>query len=70
MRKDQISLIACCDDLHRRGSKFMLSNSATGFIKELYKEYNILIVQAKRVVNSDASRRGEVAEVVVRNYEL
>jgi DNA adenine methylase len=70
LRKDQISLKACCDDLHRRGIKFMLSNSATGFIKELYKEYNILIVQAKRVVNSDASRRGEVAEVVVRNYEL
>lgn len=47
----------------------MLSNSATDFIKDLYSDYNITIVEAKRSVNSVASKRGNVNEVVVRNYE-
>ncbi len=68
-RDEQIRLRECCDDLHRRGIKFMLSNSSTNFIKEQYSNYNITIVQAKRAINSDATKRGEVDEVVVRNYE-
>jgi DNA adenine methylase len=68
-REDQIHLKECCDDLTRRGIKFMLSNSATEFIKDLYAKYNITYVQAKRAINSNASKRGQVDEVVVRNYE-
>ncbi len=68
-RADQIRLRECCDDLSARGVKFMLSNSATQFILEQYAAYNITIVQAKRAVNSVASKRGDVDEVVVRNYE-
>ena len=67
-REDQIRLRECCDDLTRRGIKFMLSNSSTDFIREQYAEYNITIVQAKRAINSDATGRGQVDEVVVRNY--
>jgi DNA adenine methylase len=68
-RDEQIRLRECCDELHRRGLKFMLSNSATDFIKEQYAAYNITIVQAKRAINSDATKRGEIDEVVARNYE-
>ena len=68
-RREQIRLKQCCDELTQRGIKFMLSNSATDFIKELYKEYDISIVQAKRAINSDASKRGAVKEVLIRNYE-
>jgi len=68
-RDDQIRLRECCDELHKRGHKFMLSNSATSFIKEQYAAYHITIVQAKRAINSDGAKRGEVNEVVVRNYE-
>jgi len=68
-RNEQIRLRECCDELHKRGIKFMLSNSATDFIKEQYANYNIIIVQAKRAINSDGAKRGEVDEVVVRNYE-
>lgn len=67
-RNEQIRLKECCDELTRRGIKFMLSNSATDFIKELYKEYDISIVQAKRAINSDASKRGAIEEVLIRNY--
>lgn len=68
-RDDQIRLRECCDDLTHRGIKFMLSNSATDFIKEQYAAYHITVVKAKRTVNSDAAGRGQVDEVVVRNYE-
>lgn len=66
---DQIRLRECCDELDRRGIKFMLSNSSTDFIHEQYAAYNITVVQAKRAINSVASKRGDVDEVVVRNYE-
>lgn len=68
-RDEQIRLRKCCDDLDRRGVKFMLSNSATEFIREQYKGYHITTVKAKRAINSKASKRGQVDEVVVRNYE-
>ncbi|MDR0303220.1 MAG: DNA adenine methylase [Chitinispirillales bacterium] len=68
-RCDQIKLRKCCDELNARGIKFMLSNSATDFIKEQYATYNITIVRAKRAINSDAAKRGEIDEIVVRNYE-
>ena len=67
-RNEQIRLKQCCDELTQRGVKFMLSNSATTFIKELYKDYDISIVQAKRAINSDASKRGAIEEVLIRNY--
>lgn len=68
-KDDQIRLRECCDDLDRRGVKFMLSNSATPFIREQYRAYRIIVVQAKRAINSVGSKRGDVDEVVVRNYE-
>jgi DNA adenine methylase len=67
-RNEQIRLREHCDDLHRRGVYFMLSNSATHFIKEQYAAYHITIVKAKRAVNSVAAKRGEIDEAVVRNY--
>lgn len=68
-KEEQIRLRQCCDELNKRGIKFMLSNSATPFIMEQYTSYNITIVQAKRAVNSVGNKRGDVDEVVVRNYE-
>lgn len=68
-REQQIQLRECCDMLNARGIKFMLSNSATDFIKEQYSNYHITIVQAKRAINSVASKRGDVDEVIITNYE-
>ncbi len=68
-REDQIRLRECCDALDKRGVKFLLSNSATDFIKEQYAGYYITIVQAQRNINSVGSRRGNIDEVLVRNYE-
>lgn len=68
-RDEQIRLKKLCDKLDKKGVKFLLSNSATDFIKDLYKDYNIKIVKAKRAINSNGNSRGEVDEVLVRNYE-
>lgn len=68
-RDEQIRLKNVCDDLNKRGVKWMLSNSATSFIIELYKDYKIDIVKAKRCINSKGDARGDVEEVLVRNYE-
>lgn len=67
-KREQIRLKRCCDKLNDNGVKFMLSNSATPFIQDLYKEYDIVIVKAKRAINADASKRGAVDEVIIRNY--
>jgi DNA adenine methylase len=68
-REDQVRLREHCDMLTKNNIKFMLSNSATDFIKNQYAAYNITIVRAKRVINADRAKRGEIKEVVVRNYE-
>ncbi len=54
--------------LDRRGCKLMLSNSDVPFIRDLYRGFEIDTVAAPRAVNCNASRRGKVSEVVVRNY--
>lgn len=67
-RKEQIRLKNCCDELSANGIKFMLSNSSTDFIKELYNNYNITTVNANRAINSNGQKRGKVEEVIIRNY--
>ncbi|MDD4503585.1 MAG: DNA adenine methylase [Clostridiaceae bacterium] len=69
-RDEQLRLKQVCDRLNQRGIKFLLSNSATPFIKELYEDYIIEIVGANRSINSNASNRGEIREVLVRNYDV
>ena len=68
-KEDQHRLRECCDRLNARGVKFMLSNSATDFIKSEYQNYRIDVVKANRSINRDGDGRGAVDEVVVRNYE-
>jgi len=67
-REDQLRLRDVYAVLDRRGCKLMLSNSDVPFIRDLYARWNIARVSASRAVNSDASKRGPVPEVVVRNY--
>ncbi|MBQ3350644.1 MAG: DNA adenine methylase [Thermoguttaceae bacterium] len=68
-KEEQERLCQVCNSLDKRGIRFMLSNSATPFIRELYSNFNITIVKAKRAINSVGTKRGEVDEVVIRNYE-
>jgi DNA adenine methylase len=65
---EQEELKECCDLLHGKGVKFLLSNSATAFIKDLYRNYDVSIIEARRAINSKAHKRGPVSEVLVKNY--
>lgn len=68
----QVELRDECLKLHNRGVKFLQSNSYSPEILELYsdqKVFNIEIVQAKRSINSQADKRGEISEVLIYNYE-
>lgn len=52
-----------------RGAKCLLSNADTEFIRDLYKAFEIIPVQAKRAINSDSARRGYVPEVLIKNWK-
>ncbi|CCV63607.1 Site-specific DNA methylase [Alteracholeplasma palmae J233] len=68
-KEDQVRLFNVFKALDKKGVKVMLSNHYTDFIKDLYKDYRITVVPAKRLVNSKSSGRGDVLEVLITNYE-
>ena len=68
-RQEQIRLKRICDELHEKDIKFLLSNSCTDFILDLYRDYQINKIKANRFINSNAEKRGMVSEVLIRNYE-
>ncbi|AWB10783.1 DNA adenine methylase [Thermodesulfobium acidiphilum] len=64
----QFRLKAVCDELDKKGVKFLLSNSDTEVINGLYASYNIKKVFASRNINSNSNGRGKITEVLIRNY--
>lgn len=68
-REEQVRLKERCDQLSKKGVRFLLSNASTAFILELYKEYEIKTIKARRAINSNGASRGDVNEVLIRNYE-
>ena len=65
----QFRLREVCDELDSIGVKFILSNSDTKLVNELYSNYEIKKVFAYRAVNANANGRGKITEVLVRNYD-
>lgn len=66
---DQERLAETFRVLDARDCKVMLSNSDTEFIRDLYRDYRITTVTARRAINCRADRRGPISELVVRNYK-
>lgn len=66
---DQKRLRDLCDKLDAKGVKFLLSNSNASLISSLYKNYRITTVKASRSINSNGSKRGEIDELLIKNYE-
>ena len=66
---DQVDLRKAYDELDKKGVKFLLSNSASQFIFDQYENYNISKVRAIRSINSNGGDRGEIDEVLIKNYE-
>ncbi|MDC8917207.1 Dam family site-specific DNA-(adenine-N6)-methyltransferase [Metamycoplasma hyosynoviae] len=68
-KKEQIRLSEVFKKLSEKKVFVMLSNHNTKLINELYKDFHITIVPAKRMINSRGDKRGEVEEVIITNYE-
>lgn len=63
--EQQLCLKEECDKLREKGIPFLQSNSDCPEIRELYHNYNVEIVQAKRAINSKSEKRGEINEVLI-----
>ena len=73
---DQIKLAKNFKDLDKKGCLLMLSNSDPkntnendNFFDDLYNGFAIERVYAKRMINCQASKRGDITEIVVMNYK-
>jgi DNA adenine methylase len=66
----QRKLAALFRTLDKKGCLLMLSNSDTPLIRELYKDFDIREVSARRSINSRGDRRGSICELVVLNAKL
>ncbi len=65
---EQIRLRDTFAMLSKRGTKCLLSNSDTPFIRKLYKGFAIKRVQASRAISANAGGRGPVDEVLIKNW--
>jgi DNA adenine methylase len=69
--KEQIELRNTFKELSDKGCFVMLSNSDAPFINKIYSEIKgvrITKIKAGRAINSDASKRGKITEVLITNY--
>lgn len=62
---DQRRLAETARRLVSQGVQAMLSNSDTPLIRDLYQGFNIDVVKCGRAINSDASKRGAVDELII-----
>lgn len=68
-KEEQKRLARVYKELSYRGCYVMLSNHNTSLIQELYKDFNIHVIEAKRNINANGKKRGKVEEVIITNYE-
>jgi DNA adenine methylase len=72
---EQIRLSDFCLQLQKKGHKWMLSNSDVNgtqsmdsLFDDLYSDFNNTRVKAKRSINSNPGKRGELNELLITNY--
>jgi DNA adenine methylase len=75
--KDQVRLVECFKALDEMGAKIMLSNSdpknenpEDSFFDDLFSDYYIERVPAKRMINCNGARRGDISELIITNYKV
>lgn len=74
--ESQIELSKFFRKMNGLGAKLMLSNSdpknidsSDEFFDDLYEGFNIERITAKRSINSNATKRGAISELLITNYE-
>ncbi len=67
-KEEQRRLAKVFKELDKKGVYVMLSNHNTLLVNELYQDYYIHHIEAKRNINSKGSKRGKVEEVIITNF--
>lgn len=74
---DQKRLAEFFKELDAKGAKIMLSNSDPknenpddSFFDELFSDYYIERIPAKRMINCNGARRGDINELIITNYKV
>ena len=66
--EDHKKLAVKVREIDEAGGYFLLSNSNTDFIVNLYKDFNVHEVVNTRSCHSDIAKRGKFKELLIRNY--
>jgi DNA adenine methylase len=61
---EHIALAEFARDLRERGVHVVISNSSTGFVRELYSDWDCREVMVRRNINSNVDGRGPVGELI------
>ena len=71
----QLALAGFIEDMSARGAHIILSNSDPknidpndNFFEDLYADYDIQRISAKRKINRNADHRGYISELLIKNY--
>jgi len=70
LEDEQIRLFNVFKNLSEKEIYVIESNSDTKFIKNLYKEYDIIKIKANRFINSNKDKRGKINELFVKNFDF
>ncbi len=73
--EEQIRLRNFCSQLEKLGHKWMLSNSDVkgkdtndNFFDDIYADFSISRVNARRCINANPEKRGKLTELLITNY--
>lgn len=73
--KEQIELARFVDEMNKKGSKIVVSNSDPkntneddNFFDDIYATHNIKRVEATRTINSNSEARGKIKELLISNF--
>jgi DNA adenine methylase len=66
--KEHEWLAAFCKQLDQKGVLFMLSNSDTPFIRQLYNGFDMGNINASRFISCKGNERKKKNELIIRNY--
>lgn len=74
---EQVRLRNFCENLDKKGYQWMLSNSdvkgknpENNFFDDLYHNFIIQRVEARRNINSKSTKRGVLKELLINNYDI
>lgn len=65
--EEQIRLKNFCSKLNVLGHQWILSNSDVNFFDDLYSDFTILRVDARRSINANPEKRGSLKELLITN---